>query len=207
MGTSYPSIIANGFDESDAETVPTLPSRIHRRRALGSRTWAASTLALTAIGMSPFWDASESVARASVTSIPHLYFEPDPVNQISEQRAQRDHLFSQIVKYSARAVNWDGDDGIPPHETAVVDAKSFLWSLTPDVSLPNAVYSAGDGEIMFHWRNDDTLVEVGFHGDNTISWFARTNGLLVHEDEPYDCTRPRISDKLQSVLETISSRS
>lgn len=90
-----------------------------------------------------------------------------------------------IAEYAARAPNWDGMDGIAPKPDAVADALAFIDDLPDDISIPLRVYAPGDGEVMFQWLEPGTLIEVGFYGDDTISWYMRIPGRrdLYGDDE------------------------
>jgi hypothetical protein len=90
-----------------------------------------------------------------------------------------------IADYAARAPDWDGMDGIAPRPDAVADALAFIDDLPDDISIPPKVYAPGDGEVMFQWLKPGTLIEVGFYGDDTISWYTRIPGRsdLYGDDE------------------------
>lgn len=102
------------------------------------------------------------------------------VRAVEADRAQSIRTIKQMIAgYAARAPNWDGMDGIAPRPDAIADALAFIDDLPDDVSIPLRVYAPGDGEVMFQWLEPRTFIEVGFYGDDTISWYTRVPGKPV----------------------------
>ncbi len=96
-------------------------------------------------------------------------------------------LRQSIAGYAGRVFDWDGMEGTAPKPDAIADALTFIDSFPPECVLPDKVYAPGDGEVMFQWLRPATLVEIGFYGDDTISWYARVPGRTdVHGDDPFD---------------------
>ena len=85
-------------------------------------------------------------------------------------------LRQSIAGYAGRLFDWDGMEGTAPKPDAIADALAFIDQLPSDLSLPDTVYAPGDGEVMFQWQRPETLIEIGFYGDDTVSWFARLPG-------------------------------
>ena len=96
-------------------------------------------------------------------------------------------LKRMIAGYAARLPDWDGAGGIAPRPDAIADALTFIDRLPDRAPIPEKVYAPGDGEVMFQWIRPDTFIEVGFYGDDTISWFARVPGRNVsYGDDPFE---------------------
>ncbi|WP_342361380.1 hypothetical protein [Terrarubrum flagellatum] len=124
--------------------------------------------------------------------------------KVSEDAAAKLRLQSKIQKYAKRKADWDGDDGIPPSANAVRDALAFLDYAEIEFSIPSAVYAPGDGEVMFQWRNADAFIEVGFYGDNTISWYFRgAKGGVDHADDQFSRDQMEIPPRLSAYLEAL----
>jgi hypothetical protein len=114
------------------------------------------------------------------TDLPFSLRETDRAKSIGQLR-------QSIVSYAGRLVDWDGMEGSAPRPDAIVDALTFIDSFPPESVLPDKVYAPGDGEVMFQWVRPATFVEIGFYGDDTISWYARVPGRAdVHGDDPFD---------------------
>jgi len=120
---------------------------------------------------------------------------------------QKDTLLKRIDQFSHRSIGWDGDDGLPPNIDAINDAKTFLIALGKNYALPDSVHAVGDGEIVFQWRRRyGVFVEVGFYGDETISWYAKLANLPAdHNDSRF--TRDKIipiDHGLDAALKTLT---
>jgi hypothetical protein len=100
-----------------------------------------------------------------------------------------------IDGFAERAPNWDGLGGVAPNQEAVLDARALLTVL-PSKTPPDNLFSTGDGEIAFQWRRGSLFVEVGFFGDNTVSWFVRGALGEEHGDDGYDRANPQFPKAL-----------
>ncbi len=111
-----------------------------------------------------------------------------------------------IDTFSARLPNWDGDGGQAPSEDAVTDGHAFvdLLSSIPRLPAPE-VYAPGDGEVLFQWRVAGGFIEVGFPGDQTISWTARTaTSRAQYGDDDFDAEVPQLPGQLIEYLSRLS---
>jgi hypothetical protein len=96
-------------------------------------------------------------------------------------------LKQKIVGYVARLPDWDGMEGTAPRADAIADALTFIDELLDGFPIPDRVHAPGDGEVMFQWLRPRTLIEIGFYGDDTISWYARLPDHGVSSgDDPFD---------------------
>jgi hypothetical protein len=96
-------------------------------------------------------------------------------------------LRQSIAGYAGRLFDWDGMEGTAPRPDAIADALTFIDRFPLESVLPDKVYAPGDGEVMFQWLRPATLIEIGFYGDDTISWYTRIPGRGdVHGDDPFD---------------------
>jgi hypothetical protein len=115
------------------------------------------------------------------------------------------HLRQSIAGFAGRLFDWDGMEGIAPKPYAIADALTFIDKLPSDAPLPDKVYAPGDGEVMFQWLRPGTLIEVGFYGDDTISWFARiprrddTNGDNSFDRRYEQRLPPALTDALSAL--------
>jgi hypothetical protein len=115
-------------------------------------------------------------------------------------------LKETIAGYAARQPNWDGMDGIAPRPDAIADALAFIDGLPIRCPMPDEVFAPGDGEVMFQWRRSRIFIEVGFFGDDMISWFARiADRQPLHGDEAFDKkTGRKIPTDLTNALKAVA---
>ncbi|SEE59150.1 hypothetical protein SAMN05519104_6650 [Rhizobiales bacterium GAS188] len=110
-------------------------------------------------------------------------------------------LSTEVDGFSRRAPDWDGVGGVAPSAEAREDAKAFLRILPKGLTLPDTAYAPGDGEVLFQWRRADGFAEVGFFGDQTISWFVRYVGQRSKfADEHFDRAAPTVPAELIEAL-------
>lgn len=96
-----------------------------------------------------------------------------------EQEDRYAVLAAEVISFKHLPDGWDGDKSHPPSQSAVDDALAFIDLLPPNTKL-EAMASA-DGEVGFYCRTADGYVDVGFKGDNSISYFARADGLKAKD--------------------------
>jgi hypothetical protein len=139
----------------------------------------------------------------------------NPVNQdttLSSQKIDRAKavglLKQSIAGYAGRIFDWDGMEGTAPRPDAIADALTFVDHFPPESVLPDKVYAPGDGEVMFQWLRPGTLVEIGFYGDETISWYVRIPGRTdAHGDDPFDRHLDRqLPQPLADALHLVATR-
>ena len=128
------------------------------------------------------------------------------VNAVSDRATVKAELKELIASYAARQPDWDGMDGIAPRPDAIADALTFVDQLPSSIAIPDDVFAPGDGEVMFQWQRSRIFIEVGFYGDDTISWFARLPGKSdCYGDDPFDRRGGRrISQTLADALQTLT---
>jgi hypothetical protein len=118
--------------------------------------------------------------------------------------SQKQLLLQRIATFAERPKGWDGDDGIAPSGEAITDAIAFLEALSDEFSLPNATFAPGDGEIIYQWRNRIAFIEVGFCGDGTISWYAKTgDGSAKHNDSVFTRNNVSLDNELMAAIRLI----
>ena len=73
--------------------------------------------------------------------------------------------------------NWDGYGAAPLSRQTLNDAERFTLSVFVGSSLyiPN-ISAASDGELIFSWRNQKGVMDLGFYGDGTYSFYAKLSG-------------------------------
>lgn len=147
-----------------------------------------------------FGNPSATAASARVVSPVRIDHEERSA-PIEERRAAAvERLKRRIEQFAERADGWDGDDGRAPTKDAQLDSMKLL-ELLPAGFLPKAVYSPGDGEVLYQWERKDAFIEIGFYGDGTISWYLRRgNGVEEHGDDPFDRDQPVLNRSLEMIL-------
>jgi hypothetical protein len=88
---------------------------------------------------------------------------------------------------------WDGAEGKAPSKKAVNESKRFAELLTSEsIQLPQ-ISLATDGEINFFWHLPGILLDLGFFGDGTYSYYGKCdNGKeFLEDDRAYDKILPK----------------
>jgi len=100
----------------------------------------------------------------------------EPVRYPERRQAPsaEDKLHARLLSYLDLTDDWDGYGAVQPSIDAVLDAVAFLVMRPRDVPLPFPQI-ASDGEVGLYWRTGEIHVEVGFHGDGDLSYYARYN--------------------------------
>ena len=113
-----------------------------------------------------------TVLRDSLVLRVHAPTELVEVQKQLQEPSREDKLHAKLLSYSELPHDWDGRGAVPPSLNAVLDAIAFLGKRPPDVPLPFPQI-ASDGEVGLYWRTVDIHVEIGFYGDEELSYYAR----------------------------------
>jgi hypothetical protein len=100
----------------------------------------------------------------------------------------KDKLLETIQVIANYQEGWDGEDAKPATSKAVEEANNFvfwlsatgyLWSIrcVPNISLAN------DGELNFWWKSDIGVIDIGFYGDGTYTYYAKVNDREYSADD------------------------
>jgi hypothetical protein len=124
-------------------------------------------------------------------AVPRIFQSRASISEESEDsdRATSSSILKKsIASYAARPADWDGMSGTAPRPDAIADALSFIDDLPSSSPMPDDVFAPGDGEVMFQWHNSQSFIEVGFYGDDTISWFVQTSKVVApsYGDDPFN---------------------
>ncbi|QGG77746.1 hypothetical protein [Pseudomonas syringae] len=119
--------------------------------------------------ISPTISVKGSIANtAGIVVIPHY-----EIRRIASAPSPLIRIMIKIRQMAAYEANWDGYDSEPPSQAAVNDAERFAVSnLAHSVYLPR-ISAASDGEINFSWKNERGLIDLGFFGDGSYSYYAK----------------------------------
>ena len=71
----------------------------------------------------------------------------------------------------------------PPSDSAFGDAEVFVLAWPADALHIPDVGLADDGEVNFLWKSRDLHVDLGFYGDGTFSYYAKSLGGVEHSDD------------------------
>lgn len=115
---------------------------------------------------------------------------------IFDQRAQ---LASNVMAYCALRDDWDSEDGVAPSREAIDDALAFIRLIPLRATLPKPMVS-GDGEVGFYWKTDNVYIDVGFYGDNQISYYARAKAENLEVEGPKPYSRKSIPKDLIDII-------
>lgn len=124
-------------------------------------------------------DSARKYVEATAKSIPSTAAELvkaiSPVVLPSQAVTTAMHeIMYRVRPLAALKDGWDGYEGVPPTRTAIEDAEQFaihhLYAF--EKAIP-AISPASDGEINFYWENEAGLLDLGFYGDGSYSYFAK----------------------------------
>lgn len=83
-------------------------------------------------------------------------------------------VMAKVRSYFRLDRGWDGYSGVKIDRSAISDAEvfaayhaSFFERVMPSISC------AGDGEINFTWRTASGVIDLGFYGDGSYSYYAK----------------------------------
>lgn len=103
------------------------------------------------------------------------------------KKSNREDLLTiaRIREFSTYVDGWDGLDTVAPTRAAIKDAEIFARYLFSFGKINSPYISAsGDGEINFYWKRDDFLIDLGFTGNGSYSYYANLpNNCEIIEDE------------------------
>lgn len=91
-------------------------------------------------------------------------------------------ITNTVKEYGLLENDWDGYNGHAPNATAIADALHFLALLPRNIPSPIPGV-AGDGEVGFSWKHEETYIEVSFYGDGKIIFHASHEGVVLFADE------------------------
>lgn len=91
---------------------------------------------------------------------------------------------STIAGLGYLADGWAGFDSVRPSDAAISEALAFAEMLLSNQEIQEPIISpATDGEVNFFWENEHITVDLGFYGDGSYSYYAKTeDGQEFFED-------------------------
>ncbi|MEB3438218.1 hypothetical protein [Pseudomonas sp. A2] len=123
------------------------------------------------------WASRSSVVGSNVegTLRGHLKGAQFPLYDFRQAHTVKNSLLSKIRGLLDLEPGWDGYAAKVPAGSAIDEAEQFASSVLPtgDFQLP-AVTAAADGEVNFSWRNLQGYIDLGFYGDGSYSFYAKT---------------------------------
>ena len=102
---------------------------------------------------------------------------------IDAEPTEKEKIEGRITSYLLLENDWDGYEGKPPSNQAVVDSLMWLSLLPTDTPLPKPMLS-GAGEVGLYWEAADFYCDIGFFGDGTFSFYAeRPDGSSMSNED------------------------
>jgi hypothetical protein len=99
---------------------------------------------------------------------------------------RKDKLISTLENIETYPVGWDGKDAKPATAKAVKEAKDFVYWLAsrhkllgqtiPHISLAN------DGEVNFWWKTERGVLDLGFYGTGTYTYYAKIHDSNLNDE-------------------------
>lgn len=82
-------------------------------------------------------------------------------------------VMAKVRAYAFLEDGWDGRGGVRIEASTRNDAELFAAFHAADIErvMPK-VSPAGDGEINFSWKTDRGVIDLGFYGDGSYSYYA-----------------------------------
>lgn len=98
-------------------------------------------------------------------------------------------MLSDVKQLSSFENGWNGEYSQAPSRQAIEDAKDFIHLLRDFKIILPYISLANDGEINFCWKDNDFILDLGFYGDKTYSFYLKTTeGKKFHGDEIQVCS-------------------
>lgn len=96
------------------------------------------------------------------------------LSQARKQISPLDSIMLSIRQMTEYEQDWDGYGALAPQVRAADDAEYFaIYNLhRGDMRTPK-ISAASDGEINFSWKNEKGLIDLGFFGDGSYSYYAK----------------------------------
>jgi hypothetical protein len=105
---------------------------------------------------------------------------------VTKQSNREDLLaISRIRGFSTYVNGWDGPGTVAPTQSTIKDAEIFTrYLFTIGQIIAPYISASGDGEINFYWKRDDFLIDLGFAGNGSYSYYANLpNNCEIIADE------------------------
>lgn len=98
-----------------------------------------------------------------------------PLYDFRPAHTLKNSLLSKIRGLLDLEPGWDGYTAKAPAGAAIDEAEQFSSNVLPadEFQLPT-VTAAADGEVNFSWRNALGYIDLGFYGDGSYSYYAKT---------------------------------
>ena len=96
-----------------------------------------------------------------------------------------------------------GNPVVKPSSSAVNEGLRFLDALPAGVPLPS-VGRADDGEVNFYWGGEGIYMDVGFHGDGNIGYYAKVAAAGIDHDGDEDFADGALPQPLVSAIAALS---
>lgn len=93
-----------------------------------------------------------------------------PVQQLASDQVRRDDIDVRLsIDSCYQKANWNGEGADPIPDTAIEEARTFLYGFPPALPLPDVI-AEPDGYLGLEWyRNRRLLYVVSFNGQGTLS--------------------------------------
>lgn len=98
-----------------------------------------------------------------------------PLYDFRQAYTLKNSLLARIRSLLDLEAGWDGYAAKVPAEAAIDEAEQFSSNVLPaeGFQLPT-VTAAADGEVNFSWKNALGYIDLGFYGDGSYSYYAKT---------------------------------
>jgi hypothetical protein len=112
-----------------------------------------------------------------LTQLPTQYQPPlndEPKAELTKS-TQIWFLIRRILDFRSTPENERWNDAQWPTDDAFVDAAEFIRRLPEPLKATPHISLADDGEVNFAWHHGGVIIDLGFYGTGTFSYYARDN--------------------------------
>jgi hypothetical protein len=107
------------------------------------------------------------------------------LNESGQENLEKLKAIARIQEIAAYLDNWNGPDSIAPTALAAKEAELFTrYIFSHNAIISPYISASNDGEINFYWKRDEFILDLGFFGGGSYSYYAHLpNGLEILEDQ------------------------
>jgi hypothetical protein len=167
----------------------------YKNHGVVSRVMAHTTAAILMTGTIYPWNTPQTTVSLpkSITTIKSITATKPKASRIidsvlyesGQENPEKFKAIGRIREIAAYLDNWNGPGSIPPTHLAVEEAELFTrYIFSYNAIISPYISASNDGEINFYWKKDTFILDLGFFGDGSYSYYAHLpSGLEILEDQ------------------------
>jgi hypothetical protein len=167
----------------------------YKNHGVVSRVMAHTTAAILMTGTIYPWNTPQTTVSLpkSITTIKSITATKPKASRIidsvlyesGQENPEKFKAIARIREIAAYLDNWNGPDSIAPTALAAKEAELFTrYIFSHNAIISPYISASNDGEINFYWKRDEFILDLGFFGGGSYSYYAHLpNGLEILEDQ------------------------